>query len=120
MKTLYVFGNEYLKGDGFAKQVAKYLNGTVNIADCTTPEDLFYAKEKEILILDVVRNIKNPLIIKDTSQIKTKKIISLHDFDLGFFLKLMREINNNKKIKIIGVPPRGNAAKIAKEVQSLI
>lgn len=119
MRTLYVFGNEYLKDDAFAKQVAKSLD-KVNIIPCTSPEDLLDAKEKEILILDVVKNIKKPIIIKNVSQIKERNIISLHDFDLAFFLKLMNKLGLNKKIKIIGVPSKGNIGKIAKEVELLV
>ena len=75
------------------------------------------SKDEELLILDVVKNIRKPAIIEDASRIMTKNIVSLHDFDLGFFLKLMNEMKINKKLKIIGVPSKGNAAKIAKEVE---
>ena len=116
MKTLYVFGNEYLKDDSFAAKIAKLLNKRMRIINCTSPEILLDSEEKEILILDVVKKIKKPIIIKDISRIRTNKMISLHDFDLGFFLKLMEAMGINKKIKIIGIPTDGNAGVISKEV----
>ena len=54
----------------------------------------------EILILDVVKDIKKTIVISDVSQIKTRRLMSLHDFDLGFFLNLMKELGINKKIKM--------------------
>jgi len=119
-KILYVFGNEYLKNDSFAKKISKIIANKIKVVLCTAPEILLESNEKEIIILDVIKNIKKIIIITDISKIKTSKIISLHDFDLGFFLKLMKEMKINKKIKIIGIPCKGNAAKIAKEVEKCI
>ncbi len=119
MKCIYVFGNEYLKEDNLALKIAKRLKN-FKLVICRSPDELLEAKGKEILILDVLKNVKKPLLIKDISQIKTRKIISLHDFDLGFFLKLMGKIKDNKKIKIIGVPSHGNPSKLAKEVKACI
>lgn len=120
MRSIYVFGNEYIEQDSLAKRVAGSIGSNLNIVCCTSPEQILDSDEKEILMLDVVKNIRKPIIIKDVSQIKPNKMVSLHDFDLGFFLKLMRAMGIKKKIKIIGIPPRGNASKIAKEVQQWI
>ena len=46
--------------------------------------------------------------------------MSLHDFDLGFFLSLMKELGINKKIKIIGIPENGNIKEIADGVKACI
>jgi Ni,Fe-hydrogenase maturation factor len=120
MKNIYVFGNEYLEDDAFAKRVAKVINNTFNVVLCTTPEVLLDVEEKEILILDVVKDIKEPIVIKDISQLKTRNIVSLHDFDLTYFLKLMQGIGMNKKMKIIGIPQRGDIKRIAQKVREYI
>ncbi|HLC50222.1 MAG TPA: hypothetical protein VJI97_02235 [Candidatus Nanoarchaeia archaeon] len=119
MKTLYVFGNEFLDDDKLAGIVSNNLKGNFKVERCRSPDDLLDAG-KEIVILDVVKGIKEPIIIKDISKIKSRNLMSLHDFDLGFFLKLMEGMGINKKIKIIGIPQKGNAKDIAKEVERWI
>ncbi len=118
-KKLYVFGNEFLDYDNFALKVAGKLKNA-RIVHCTSPESIFDSSEKDILILDVVKNSKKTLIIDDVSNLKISKMMSLHDFDLGFFLQLMKNMGINRKVKIIGIPQKGNAADIAKEVESCL
>jgi len=106
MSKLYVFGNQYLKEDSFAIDVAKELKREIEVVFCDSPEALFDSEE-EIVILDVVKGIEEPIIINDLSLLKTRKMLSLHDFDLAFFLNLLKEMDHNKKFKIIGIPENG-------------
>jgi Ni,Fe-hydrogenase maturation factor len=115
-----VFGNEYLEEDKLSRDISEYLDGKFEIIHCRSPDELLEADEDEILILDVVKNIKEPMIIDDLAQIKVNKMMSLHDFDVGFFLNLMKEMGINKKIKIIGVPQQGNIREIKEKVETLI
>ena len=119
MSNLYVFGNEYLDEDSFAKEVAKELDQT-NIIYCNTPDVILESEEKKILILDVVKGISKPIIIKDLNKIKTRNIMSLHDLDLGYVLKLMSELGIEKEIKIIGIPQKGNKKEIIEQVKKWI
>lgn len=116
MRNLYVFGNEFLEEDRKARELSSMLEG-FNVVHCRSPDELLECEEDEILILDVVSGIKKPMIITDIEQIKTTKMLSLHDFDLGFFLKLMKEMGMDKKIKIIGIPPSGDLKKIKEEIK---
>jgi len=124
MKTLYVFGNKYLEDDAFsndvAKEIAKTAEKGLEIKLCAHPEILLDAEEDELLILDVVNNIEKPIMITEVSQLKTRKLVSFHDFDVSFVLQLMKNMGTDKKIKIIGIPQRGNVKKIANEVKSWI
>lgn len=118
MKKIYVFGNEYLVEDNFAGIVAKDLlniRQDIEIIHCTSPDDLLEATG-DIIILDVVKNIQSPMIIKDISQLKVNKIITMHDFDLGFFLNLLKSVDDQRNITIIGLPMTGDASRIAEEV----
>ena len=119
MKTVYVYGNSFVEEDAMALQVGRTLKG-VNIVHLTMPEQLFDLKEKKVTILDVVANITDPLIIQDISQLDAPHLVSLHDFDLGFYLLLMQKMGINKHIKIIGIPPTGDAQKIGKQVKTWI
>lgn len=126
MKNIYVFGNEYLEGDNFSYKVVgelkenKEFNSQFNIIFCRDPDILMEVDDNEIIILDVVKDIKEPVLINNVSRIKTRNLISLHDFDLGFFLNLMKEMGINKKIKIIGVPQEGDIKKIADKIETFI
>ncbi len=120
MQTIHVFGNEYLENDNFAHKVAQHLKKKFKILTCYSPETLLDSREKEIIILDVVKNTKKPIIIGNISKLKTSKIISLHDFDLGFFLNLMDSMGIKRKIKIIGIPAKGNIQETTRKVIGLI
>ncbi len=119
MPTIHIFGNPYLEFDSLAIKVAKNLEGnkSIKIIYCNSPEILIESEENEIIILDVIKGISKISIITDISQIKTRKLTTMHDFDLGFFLHLMKELGINKKIKIIGVPESGDIEEISKEVE---
>ncbi len=117
-KTLYVFGNEHLLEDKLARDVARELKG-FEIRHCRSPDDLLDA-EGDILILDVVKGISKPLIIEDIAQLKTRKMMSLHDFDVGYVLTLMNGLGISKTIKILGIPQTGDSKKLAREVLALV
>jgi len=119
-KRLFVFGNKHLKNDSFAVQVGQRIKETrkdIDVVHCQSPFALLEFSQEEMAILDVVANADRPTLIEDVSRIKTSNLVSLHDFDLGFFLSLMREMGTAKKIKIIGVPRHGNIEEVAKEVE---
>jgi len=116
LKHLYVFGNEYLESDSFAKEMAEELKEKARITICTTPDLLLDAEEEEIIILDVIKNVKETTVITDAAQLKINKLVSMHDFDLAYFLELMKQLGMAKKIKIIGIPESGDKKKIVKEI----
>ncbi len=116
LKHLYVFGNEYLESDSFAKEMAEELKEKARITSCTTPDLLLDAEEEEIIILDVIKNVKETTVITDAAQLKINKLVSMHDFDLAYFLELMKQLGMAKKIKIIGIPESGDKKKIVKEI----
>lgn len=112
MKILCL-GNEFIKEDSLAKEIANDISDEfefINIKDSFELLD-YFKNEESLIILDVVKDLKDVKIlgIDDLSQ---NKIISAHDFDAGFFLKLL----GNKEIKIIGIPTRGNFDKIKNKV----
>ncbi len=120
VKSIYVFGNEYLAEDSFARKISERLAKNFHIIHSRSPDDLLDAAEDEIIILDVVKGIDEPVVITDIKQLKTRNIVSLHDFDLGFFLNLLKELGMDKKFKIIGIPQKGDMADIAKRVRSYV
>ena len=67
-------------------------------------------------MLDVSPNIKGVVEIKDLNFIKERKMVSLHDFDLNFFLNLMKKLGKVKNITIIVIPLKGDEEIIAEDV----
>ena len=116
-KSVFVFGNEFLEGDNLAFKVGRNIENKFNMVYCKSPDEILEGNNKNIVILDVIKNIDKPVVIKDISRLSTRKIVSLHDFDVAFFLNLMKNMGIKKNIKIIGIPPKGSADGIAKEVQ---
>ncbi|MEM2918153.1 MAG: hypothetical protein QXY62_01455 [Candidatus Altiarchaeota archaeon] len=118
---VFCFGNEFLREDSLAKKISSELKiPGVEFVNCNSVEEIFqYANKGEILIMDVA-NVKKPLILQDIEKIESKRISTLHDFDLGFFLKLMKKLNNKFNVKIICIPKKGNRKKIAKGIENLL
>ena len=118
--NIYCFGNEFLENDSLAKEIADsiFLKG-VHFIKCNDPSEILL-EEKQIIILDVVESIDKVILIEDIDRLKDNHIMSLHDFDLSFFLKLMKGIDQIGKVKIIGIPMKGNKEKITKEVIDII
>ena len=119
-KRMFVFGNDYLRFDSFAREVAHELQNIIEIVFSNTPEDLIEVESNEILILDVVKNIDKPIVITDIAQLKTNNLTSLHDLDVAYVLTLMKELGINKKVLIVGVPESGDLKIVSGQVRRII
>jgi Ni,Fe-hydrogenase maturation factor len=119
---ILVFGNEFIEQDNLAIQISKELKlDNVDIERCYSVNDLFkYQAYQNIFILDVVRNLEEVALIENIDIIKTHRLYSLHDFDLGFFLKLMKQVGELKKIRIIGIPQKAEKEIIKKKIKGIL
>jgi Ni,Fe-hydrogenase maturation factor len=112
---IFVFGNEFLKNDSLAKEIVDELQiEDVEFVKCDSLTDIF--DENEIVILDVVDKIEDVILIEDVNELKDNQICSLHDFDLSFFLQLKDRFGDLKKVKIIGIPMKGDKERLKKDV----
>ena len=59
---------------------------------------------RSLEIIDTVIGIDKVQVIHDIDKIVTGKVYSLHDFDLGFTLKLLKKSGRLDSVSIIGVP----------------
>lgn len=102
--NIYCFGNEYIKNDKLAKEIADKIKiPNINFIKCNKIEDILDEKGT-IYILDVMKGINEITIIKDPDQLYIGKKVSCHDFDLGFFLKLLKKLNKIQYVVIIALP----------------
>ncbi len=69
-------------------------------------EDLPFAGEKQVVIMDTVAGIDKAEVIGDDKldEILLSPSISIHDFDLGFQLKYLKKIGKLGKVTIVALP----------------
>jgi len=106
MKNILIFGNPLVESDSLAVKLIPKLKNIfpqINFIHLDPTENLEDYGENLIMI-DVVQNIKEPIIITDLKKLKLPIVNSMHDFDLGYNLKLLVEFNKIKSVKIYGLP----------------
>lgn len=120
MKIL-CFGSELIEEDKLALDIADELKiKGIEFVKCTHPDDILkYKKEKQIIILDVAKGIKEIKTIEDIDKLKDKNILSPHDFDLSEMLKLIKELYGTKT-KIIALPYGMEKEKGIEEIKRIL
>ena len=116
-KTIYVFGNPLVKEDSMPLKLIDRLRKefpSLLFKEFDTVEDLDL--EKELNIIDTVKGIKKVELIEDIDKIITKKIYSMHDFDLGYNLKLLKKMRMIDKVRIFGIPSNMKEKEAMKEL----
>ncbi len=118
-KKVFCFGNELLKEDRLALEVGRKLQSTLSgfeFVPARAPETLLdYAREKIILVLDVVRGIEKVRFV-EVRELQGRGIVSGHDYDLGMFLQL----SGLKNVRIIGIPMGMRLEKAMEEAKHLL
>lgn len=123
MKTIiYLVGNPLVEEDAMPLKLGPQLSEAfpdIEFREFDPTENLPEDSE-ELLIIDTILGIKEPMIFNDIDDFSSQKTYSMHDFDLGWVLKLYKKLNMIKKIKIIGVPPEGDMEAVFESVKDLI
>lgn len=104
--VICVFGNPLLKEDSLPLKMLPELRKAFPDIDFIEfdPSDNIHELGKDLIIMDTVKNMRKVRIIENMDSIETDKIYSLHDFDLGQNLKLLKKLGMIEKVRIIGVP----------------
>jgi hypothetical protein len=119
MRYVLCFGNPYLEIDNKVVNLVDSLEiEGVEFIKCRNPDDILNYLDKDFIILDVAKGIKEPVVIEDVSKLNFENKASLHDFDLNFFLKLFNEFG--VKVKILAVPLDYSKEKIREFVYSQV
>ncbi|MFH1308014.1 MAG: hypothetical protein ABIH72_04135 [archaeon] len=111
MKILCL-GNEFVKEDSLAKEVAGELAeyNIIMIKDSFQLIEYLNSQEK-IVILDVVENLKEVREIS-LNDLQESKISTAHDLDASFILQLI-----GLGVRIIGIPQYGDKEMIKKDIK---
>lgn len=113
---LITLGNEFIENDSLAKRIGELLKDEheiINIKDSFQLMSILNETENPI-ILDVVQNLQEPKIIP-IEKLRNDSILSAHDFDAGYAIKIV-----DKPVKIIGIPMQGDEQEIKEKVLKLL
>lgn len=106
IKKILVFGNPLVRKDSLPPSLIGDLSKEfpkIEFKEFDAVEDL-QKEGRHLYILDAVEGIDKVEIIKNIDILVTSKIYSVHDFDLAYTLKLLKNTNMIDKVTIIGVP----------------
>ena len=119
MKIL-CFGSVLVENDDTALKVCELLKNDfegVEFITCDDPSEILEHKS-DAIILDVVKGIDRVQFIDD-DLLKDRNLYTLHDFDLGFFIKLVKGIGG-PKTKILGLPYGKPAQSLLGDVKRIL
>lgn len=123
MKIL-VFGNVLLKEDNLALRLMPKLKKEfpeILFKEFDPTESLEWEIEDgSLTILDVALGIDRVILVEDVEQLKLNNACSMHDCDLGFNLRMLKEIGELKKVRIICLPPNMNEDEVFFQLQSIL
>jgi len=84
------------------------------------PNENLENEGKELNIIDAVEGIEKVTLITDIDSIKTSRLYSMHDFDLGYSLRLLKKLNYLNGVKIFGVPMKITEQEALRQLTALI
>lgn len=109
---IYIFGNSLLEFDSLPIRLQPALQEqfpeiSFEVID---PNENLHPEHGQLIIIDTVINIEQPVLIDDMDQLELSPRYSMHDLDLAFTLKLLKKLGDLEKAYIIGLPPDLNEA----------
>lgn len=117
-----VFGNPMLREDSMPLKLMHRLGERfpdIKFVEFDPNDDL-EREGKELNIIDCVQGIKKVMLITDIEKVMTPKIYSMHDYDLGHSLKLLKKFGYVDNIRVFGVPMKMDENKAFKQLSGLI
>lgn len=107
-RKILVFGNPLLPEDSLPIRLMGRLKKMFPDIDFVEfdPNDNIEYEGRTLEIIDTVADINKVMIITDIDSIKMPPRYSMHDFDLGSTLKLLKKMGYLDKVRIFGMPMR--------------
>jgi len=121
-KIIYIFGNPMLDFDNLPLKLVLQLKKIFPEIDfmIADPNENLKPVNRKLIIIDSVEGIEKVTLIENLDQLKIEKKYSLHDLDLAFNLKLLQKIGKLEKVKILGVPMKGDEKEILEQLEKWI
>ena len=118
-----VFGNKEVKEDSLVVELLPELKKRlvkVRFKLEDPVEGLSPPDGGEWVIVDVVKGVKGVKMIRDLDKLETSRRVSLHDYDLGMELKLLKKLGKVKKVRIIAVEMGMDKKKALKQIVKIV
>lgn len=122
--NIYMLGNPLLEQDSLPVRILpelKKLFPNINFSEIDPTEE--FPDEENLIIIDTEMNTNKVRILdklEDIEKIQSSPALSLHDFDLGFQLKLAKKLGKINKITLICVPSESKEEKLLEELKPII
>ncbi len=106
MKTIYLIGNKLVPEDALPIQLKEKLTKrfpAIKFKEFDPTENL-PEDSPHLIMIDTVKGIDRVSLFKDIDSFSSQKAYSMHDFDLGWQLKLYKKLGMIQEVVIIGIP----------------
>jgi Ni,Fe-hydrogenase maturation factor len=103
---ILVFGNPLVRDDSLALRILPTLRKqftSVEFIELDAIEELSEYGQ-HLIILDVAKGIDEPVILTDLKDLELDRVLTMHDFDLAWNLKVLMTAGQVKSVKIIALP----------------
>ncbi len=121
-RKVLVFGNPILRQDSLPLRLLPKLRERfpdIEFKDFD-PNENMEAEGRDLIIIDTIQGIRKVSLVTDIDSIKTQKVYSMHDFDLGYSLKLLKKLKYIDSVMIFGVPMRIKEEEALEQLAKLI
>jgi Ni,Fe-hydrogenase maturation factor len=117
-----VFGNEMLKNDSLPLRLLADLGRKFPDIEFKAfdPNDNMESEGREINIIDTVEGIDKVTLVTDIDSIKINRVLTMHDYDLGYNLRLLKKLNYIDSVLIFGVPMKIKKEEALKQLSAAI
>jgi hypothetical protein len=101
-----VFGNPLLDNDSLPLRLMGPLRKRFPSFEFREfdPSENLEREGRDLMIIDTAEGIEKVTLLTDIDSIATSKIYSMHDFDLGFSLKLLKKAGYIDSARVFCVP----------------
>jgi hypothetical protein len=121
-QKILVFGNPLVPQDSLALRILPSVRKKfpqIEFIELDGIDDL-YEYGRNLTILDVAVGIRKVSIVDDLDDLELPRVLSMHDFDLAWNLKILLKAGMIDSVKIIAIPQRMDKKKALAGVEKIL
>ncbi len=123
LRIVYVLGNPLCNEDSLPLRLIPKLRKEFpysQFRDLDIVNEDLDLGDSESNIIDTVKGLSKVELIIDINRIISPKVYSLHDFDLGYTLKLLKKLNIIDRVRLFGIPSEISEKEAFEQLRDLI